>query len=82
MEVVLKQMGTSTVLVMPFSILQDLRISAGQRLKLDTTVDRKIVLTPLRKFVLADLIAQCDLNSLPPRDLLGWDTLARVGKEI
>lgn len=82
MEVMLKKLGGSTVLVMPSSILRDLRIRAGQRLTLDTTSDGKIVLTPGRKFVLANLIAQCDLKALPPSDLAGWNALPRVGQEI
>ena len=82
MEVTLKEMGGSTVLVMPSSILKDLRIGAGQRLTLDTTQDGKIVLTPRHKYLLADLIAQCDLNAMPPSDLAGWNALPPAGQEI
>lgn len=77
MEVVLKMMGKSTALVIPPSILKVLRIGAGQRFILETTSDNKIVLTLKRKFVLADMIAQCDLNALPPADLGFWDELPR-----
>lgn len=82
MEVTLKKMGGSTVLVMPLSILKDLRIGTGQRFTLDTTLDRKIVLTPRRKYVLADLIAQCDLNAMPPSDLADWNALPSAGQEV
>jgi antitoxin ChpS len=69
MEVALKKMGNSTAVVIPPPVLKDLGPGIGQRLKLDTTPDGRIVLTPKRKYVLADMIAQCDLKAPPPPDL-------------
>ncbi len=82
MEVILKKMGNSTALVMPPPVLRDLGIGVGQHLSLDTTSDGKIVLTPKRKYVLSELIAQCDLKARPPADLALWDTAAPVGQEV
>jgi antitoxin ChpS len=78
----LKKMGNSTALVMPPPVLKDLGIGVGQRLTLATTADGKIVLTPKRKYVLAELIGQCDLKAPPPADLGLWDTARRVGQEV
>lgn len=82
MEVVLKKMGNSTALVMPPPVLRDLGIGVGQHLTLDTTADGRIVLTPKRKYVLADMIAQCDLAAAPPADLELWDAARPVGQEV
>ncbi len=82
MEVVLKKMGNSTALVMPPPVLKDLGIRVGQHLTLDTTADGKIVLTPKRKYVLADMIAQCDVKAAPPADLAPWDRAPPVGQEV
>ncbi len=82
MEVVLKKMGNSTVLVMPPPVLRELGIGVGQHLRLDTTADGKIVLTPKRKYVLADMIAQCDLKAPRPADLPLWDAAHPVGQEV
>jgi antitoxin ChpS len=82
MEVVLKKMGNSTALVMPPPVLRDLGIGVGQHLTLDTTADGKIVLTPKRKYVLADMIAQCNLKAPPPVDLAPWDAARPVGQEV
>lgn len=82
MEVVLKKMGNSTALVMPPPVLRDLGIRVGQHLTLDTTADGKIVLTPKRKYRLADMIAQCDLTAAPPADLELWDAARPVGQEV
>ncbi len=49
---------------------------------LDTTADGRIVLTPKRKYVLADMIAQCDLKAAPPADLALWDVTLLVGEEV
>lgn len=82
MEVVLKKMGNSTALVMPPPVLKDLGMRVGQHLTLNTTESGQIVLTPKKKFVLADMIAKCDLEAPPPADLAIWDTVAPVGQEI
>ena len=82
MEVALKKMGNSTAVVIPPPVLKDLGIGAGQHLTLDTTADGKIVLTPKRKYVLADMIAQCDLKAAPPADLALWDVARPVGSEV
>jgi antitoxin ChpS len=82
MEVVLKKMGNITALVMPSSILNALRIGAWQRFSLEITSDRKILLTPKHRYVLTDLIAQCDPNALPPADLGPWDESVGAGNEV
>jgi antitoxin ChpS len=82
MEVALKKMGNSTAVVIPPPVLKDLGIGAGQHLTLNTTPDGKIVLTPKRKYVLADMIAQCDLKAPPPADLAPWDVAQPVGGEV
>lgn len=82
MEVVLKKMGNSTALIVPPPVLKDLGIGVGQHLTLDTTVDGKIILTPKRKYTLADMIAQCDRRAPPPADLALWDAARPVGQEV
>ena len=57
-------------------------IKAGQSMTLQTTVDRTIMLTPKRKFSLANLLAQCDLKAAPPADLAQWDAARPVGQEV
>jgi antitoxin ChpS len=82
MEVVLKRMGNSTALVVPPPVLKDLGIGVGQHMTLNTTPDGKIVLTPKRKYVLSELIAQCDPKAPPPADLALWDVARPVGQEV
>ena len=82
MEVVLRKYGNSTVAVIPPPVLKGLRLSAGQSMTLNTTEDGKIVLARKRKYVLADLIAQCDQKVPPPEDLALWDAAKPVGQEV
>ena len=82
MEVALRKYGNSTVVVLPPAALKDLGIKAGQSMTLRTTVDRTIMLTPKRKFSLANLLAQCDLKAAPPADLAQWDAARPVGQEV
>ena len=82
MEVVLKKYGNSTVAVMPPLVLRELGITAGQAMTLDTTADGKIVLSPKRRFRLADLIAQCDTKAAPPADMALWDVARPIGQEV
>jgi antitoxin ChpS len=81
-EIVLKKMGNSTALVMPPPVLKDLGLGVGHHLTLDATPDGKIVLTPKRKYLLADMIAQCDLKAPMPADLALWDVAHPVGQEV
>lgn len=82
MEVVLRKYGNSTVAVLPPPVLRDLGLSAGQSMTLDTTPDGKIVLERKHKYVLADLIAQCDPKAPPPADLGLWGAARPVGQEV
>lgn len=81
MEVVLKKMGNSTALIVPPTVLRDLGLAVGHALTLETTADRRIVLTPKRKYTLAELIAQCDLSAPPPADMADWDRMTPQGGE-
>lgn len=83
MDVALKKVGNSMAVVIPTSILKDLSIRAGQHLSLQAMPDGKIVLTPMRKYVLANMIAQCDPKAPPPADLALWEaTLPAPGESL
>lgn len=82
MEVVLRKYGNSTVAVLPPPLLRDLGLAAGQSMTLSTTADGGVVLMRKRKYVLADLIAQCDPKAPPPADLQLWESARPVGNEV
>jgi len=82
MEVVLRKYGNSTVAVLPPALLRDLGLSAGQAMTLSATEDGQIVLARKKKYVLAELIAQCDRKAPPPADLELWNAAKPAGQEV
>ncbi|MDP1648321.1 MAG: ChpB-ChpS toxin-antitoxin system antitoxin [Rubrivivax sp.] len=68
--------------VLPPAVLKDLGLAAGQAMTLDTNDLGQIVLARKRKYVLADLIAQCDRKAPPPADLALWDAAKPAGQEV
>ncbi len=77
----MRKYGNSTVAVLPPAVLKDLGLAAGQQMTLATTQEGAIVLAPKRKYVLAELIAQCDPKAAPPADLALWESAKPVGNE-
>jgi antitoxin ChpS len=82
MDVVLRKYGNSTVAVLPPGVLRDLGLKAGQSMRMETTADGRIVLSPKRRYKLADLLAQCDPTAPPPADLAPWEAARPVGQEV
>jgi antitoxin ChpS len=82
MDVVLRKYGNSTVAVLPPGVLRDLGIKAGQSMRLETTADGRIMLSPKRRYKLADLLAQCDPKAPPPADLVLWEAARPAGQEV
>jgi len=82
MEIVLRKYGNSTVAVLPPPVLNDLGLSAGQSMTLNTTDEGKIVLTRKCRYTLSDLLAQCDPKAAPPTDLDLWDAAKPMGQEV
>ena len=84
MKTTIKKIGNSTGLILQSKPVRDLNQMQGPSLKLEHDKDG-IPLTPIKpKYTLAELLAQCDLNS--PSDasaiLKDWENLEPVGKEI
>lgn len=49
---------------------------------LAATDQGQIVLARKRKYVLSELIAQCDLESPPPGDLALWEAAKPAGRQV
>ena len=82
MEVILRKFGNSTGLSFSPAVLKELNLKAGQSLTMTTSKDGTITLSPKRKYSLAEMIEQCDLNAAPPADMVLWDAAKPVGGEV
>lgn len=81
MEIVLRKQGKSIVAELPPSVLEALGLAAGQKMRLDTTPDGRIILARKHRYRLAELIAQCDPKAPAPADLPRWDSAKPEGRE-
>ena len=81
-EVILRKYGNSTVAVLPPAVLKDLGLCAGQAMTLGTNDQGQIVLSPKHKYVLAEMIAECDREAPLPADLAAWEVARPVGTEV
>lgn len=81
MEVVLQKIGRHTGFVFPPGAAESLGMKAGQRVTM-TVESGKLVLTPQRRFSLAEMLAQCDPDAPGPADLIAWDRAAPKGREL
>jgi antitoxin ChpS len=82
MELTLRQYGNSAAVAFPPSVLRDLGIKVGQLFSVSTTPSGAITLTPKTRYVLAELIAQCDLAAPPPADMAAWEAAPPMGGEV
>lgn len=84
MKTTIKKTGNTTGSILPSKPVKEHNLTQAQSLRPEQDKDR-IELTPAKpKYTLAELLAQCDLNS--PSDastiLKDWENLVPVGKEI
>jgi len=83
MELSIRKLGNSAGIILPATLLRSLHLSVGSSVTAEQ-VKGKLVLTPATKprYSLAELMAQCDLESPPPEDAKAWSEMEPVGKEI
>ena len=82
MELSIQKWGNSAAVRLPAAVLSQLGVSLGDKLSADMQPDG-LILRPARKtYVLADLMAQCDLKAVPPRDVQDWEPAKPVGQEV
>ncbi|WP_233203374.1 MULTISPECIES: hypothetical protein [Mycetohabitans] len=66
---------------MPSVLLEQINASVGSSLNADVRPDG-VMLTPARrKYLLDDLVAQCDTKAVFPGDMAAWGEAKSVGRE-
>jgi antitoxin ChpS len=69
MELILRKFGNSTGVALPPSILKNLGLKAGQPLTVSATTAGGVLLTPIRRYTRAQLLAMCNAKAPIPDDL-------------
>lgn len=74
MELTIRKIGNSAGIFLPPALLRSLNLSVGKTVRA-VKVGSKLVLTPKgrSKYLLADLIAQCNPNAPVPKDVQDWE---------
>ncbi|WP_423164528.1 AbrB/MazE/SpoVT family DNA-binding domain-containing protein [Stenotrophomonas maltophilia] len=83
MHIKIQRWGNSAAVRLPVNVLKDLELGSGD--VLDLNVERgALLMKPVKeklRFELADLVAQCDLQSPKDSELEAWDGTTQVGNE-
>ena len=81
MELSIQKWGNSAAVRLPTALLDQLNVVLGDKLTIDIRPEGVMLLPKRPRYVLADLIAQCDLNAAPPADMAAWNEMKPVGRE-
>ncbi|WP_024656331.1 AbrB/MazE/SpoVT family DNA-binding domain-containing protein [Pseudomonas syringae USA007] len=84
MEVKIQQWGNSAAIRLPANVLKQMSLSSGDVLTLDASAE-VITLKPAKSklhYRLADLMAKCDLSAPEPTELVEWNTMQPIGREV
>lgn len=81
-KVFLRKIGNSIGVTFPKQLRESLNLQVGQVIDLEMT-EAGLLLKPSRKkYKLADLMAENAENAAVPKDILAWQHMPSVGKEI
>lgn len=85
METIVKKFGNSLGVLLPACLREGRNITVGTRVNIiESGSDLVITVRGNRKKVpsLKDMLAQCDLNSDSPLDLVAFESSPPVGQEV
>jgi antitoxin ChpS len=81
MELSIQKWGDSAAVRLPPALLEQLKVALGDKRAVDVRPEG-VMLKPARhRYVLADLVAQCDPKAPMPADLAAWNVVEPVGRE-
>lgn len=82
METSIKKLGNSVGILLPSVLVKSLNLSVGQSVNIES-VDGNLVVKPkiAKRYTLAELVAQCNLNAPMPNEVSGWENMPMVGLE-
>ena len=82
MELSIQKWGNSAAVRLPTTVLSQLGVMLGDKLSAEMQPEGLVLRAARKRYALADLMAQCDLNAAPPEDLADWETAKPVGNEL
>lgn len=80
-EFSIQKWGNSSGIRLPAVILHQLGVAPGDTLTAEIVQGRLVLEPARRRFTLAELVAQCDLDAPMPQDLVDWHAAGPAGRE-
>jgi len=81
MELSVQKWGNSAAVRLPTELLALLKVGLGDKLSVDVQADGVLLKAARPAYVLADLLAQCDVDAAEPADMAAWSEIKPVGRE-
>jgi antitoxin ChpS len=78
MKLVIQKWGSSAAIRLPALLLERLGVTLGDKLSVDMQADGMVLRPASKRYVLADLMAQCDLKAAPLADIKSWGAVSGV----
>lgn len=75
LKLVIRKWGGSAAIRLPALLLTRLDVTPGDKLSIDMQADSLALRPASKRYALADLMVQCDLNAAPPADIKRWEAL-------
>jgi antitoxin ChpS len=84
-EVKIQQWGNSASIRLSSAVLAEMHVAIGDRLELDVSTAGMIA-KPVKqtkpRYTLEDLMRQCDFSAPESPELLAWNAMPPVGREL
>lgn len=82
MKLNIQKWGNSAAVRLPAAILAQLGLKAGDVVDADIAGNTVTLRAAKRRYTAAELNAQCDPKAPMPDDLMEWDRMPSVGREV
>jgi len=81
MKLSIQKWGNSAAVRLPTELLGILKVTFGDKLSVAAHPEGLLLKAAPPSYLLADLVAQCDLSAPEPADLAEWSNVKLVGRE-
>lgn len=81
MKLSIQKWGNSAAVRLPAALLDQLGIAAGDQLEVEIRPDGLMLKRARPRYLLAELLAQCDARLPTAEDMEGWEDASAAGKE-
>ena len=81
MKLSIVKWGNSAAVRLPAPMLAQLGAKIGDTFEADVSGEELVLRAAKPHYTLQELMAQCDLEAAPPKDLAEWAEMPAVGRE-